>query len=143
MIFAEQTNKENESKKDILIQQDAGNDISNNDIDKSYEELLSLIKSYNPKVNEDLIQRAFLTAKKYHANQFRKSGEPFIMHPIEVAKILAHIELDQASIIAAILHDLVEDTDFTIERVKEEFGEEIANIINGVTKLEKITPSAS
>ena len=60
------------------------------------------------------------------------------MHPIEVAKILSLIELDQASIIAALLHDLVEDTDFSIEKVKEEFGEEIANIINGVTKLEKI-----
>ncbi|MHB1345952.1 MAG: RelA/SpoT family protein [Candidatus Humimicrobiaceae bacterium] len=110
----------------------------NTDIDKNYEELISSIKAYNQKVDENLIQKAFLTAKKYHANQFRKSGEPFIMHPIEVAKILAIIELDQASIIAAILHDLVEDTDFSIEKVREEFGEEIANIINGVTKLEKI-----
>jgi len=108
------------------------------DIDKSYDELLNLIKSYNPKVDEKLIHKAFLTAKKYHANQFRKSGEPFIMHPIEVAKILAQIELDTSSIIAAILHDLVEDTEFTLEKVKEEFGEEIAKIINGVTKLEKI-----
>ncbi|MCL5071694.1 MAG: bifunctional (p)ppGpp synthetase/guanosine-3',5'-bis(diphosphate) 3'-pyrophosphohydrolase, partial [Actinobacteria bacterium] len=108
------------------------------DIDKNYEELISSIKSYNPKLDETLIYKAYLIAKKYHTNQYRKSGEPFVMHPLEVAKILARIELDQASIIAAILHDLVEDTDFTVEKVKEEFGEEIANIINGVTKLEKI-----
>lgn len=108
------------------------------DIDKNYEELISSIKSYNPEANENLIHKAYLIAKKYHANQFRKSGEPFIMHPLEVAKILARIELDQASIIAAILHDLVEDTEFTIEKVKEEFGDEITNIINGVTKLDKI-----
>jgi len=110
----------------------------NTDIDKNFAELMASISSYNPKADIALIQKAFLTAKKYHETQFRKSGEPFIMHPIEVAKILAIIELDQASIIAAILHDLVEDTDFSIEKVKEEFGEEIANIINGVTKLEKI-----
>ncbi|MCE5329463.1 bifunctional (p)ppGpp synthetase/guanosine-3',5'-bis(diphosphate) 3'-pyrophosphohydrolase [bacterium] len=122
-----------ETKSGIILQ---NSEIS--DIDKNYEELISSIKAYNPKVNESLIHKAYLIAKKYHTNQFRKSGEPFITHPLEVAKILARIELDQASIIAAILHDLVEDTDFTIEKVKEEFGEEIANIINGVTKLEKI-----
>ncbi len=85
-----------------------------------------------------MIRKAFLISKKYHESQFRKSGEPFIIHPLEVAKIIASIELDQASIIAAILHDLVEDTEFTIDKVKEEFGEEIARIINGVTKLDKI-----
>ncbi len=131
MVLPEQASKEKEIN-------DSLQEAESIDIDKNYEELISSIKLYNPKVNQGLIQKAFFTAKKYHASQFRKSGEPFIMHPIEVAKILAHIELDQASIIAAILHDLVEDTDFTIEKVKEEFGEEIANIINGVTKLEKI-----
>lgn len=131
MVLPEQASKEKEINGSLQ-------EAESIDIDKNYEELISSIKLYNPKVNQGLIQKAFFIAKKYHASQFRKSGEPFIMHPIEVAKILAHIELDQASIIAAILHDLAEDTDFTIEKVKEEFGEEIANIINGVTKLEKI-----
>jgi guanosine-3',5'-bis(diphosphate) 3'-pyrophosphohydrolase len=130
MILPEQSEKK---KNDMNISES-----ENTDIDKNFEVLMASIKAYNPRADEALIQKAFLTAKKYHANQFRKSGEPFIMHPIEVAKILSNIELDQASIIAAILHDLVEDTDFSIEKVKEEFGEEIANIINGVTKLEKI-----
>jgi len=112
--------------------------VENIDIDKIYEELICSIRSYNPKANENLIYKAYLIARKYHETQFRKSGEPFVIHPLEVAKILAHIELDEASIIAAILHDLVEDTEFTIIRVREEFGEEIANIINGVTKLDKI-----
>jgi len=130
MILPEQPEKK---KTDINISES-----ENIHIDTNYDELIASIKSYNPKADESLIQKAFLTAKKYHTDQFRKSGEPFIMHPIEVAKILSRIELDQASIIAALLHDLVEDTDFSIEKVKEEFGEEIANIINGVTKLEKI-----
>ncbi len=113
-------------------------DLKEERVDDLYNEIINIVKSYNPKVDEDLIYKAFLTAKKYHKNQFRKSGEPFIIHPLEVAKILAQIELDLSSIIAALLHDLAEDTEFTIEKVREEFGDEIAKIINGVTKLEKI-----
>ena len=104
MILPEQSEKK---KTDINISES-----ENIHIDTNYDELIASIKSYNPKADESLIQKAFLTAKKYHTDQFRKSGEPFIMHPIEVAKILSRIELDQASIIAALLHDLVEDTDF-------------------------------
>ena len=89
-----------------------------------------------------LLDKAYAIAKKHHENQYRKSGEPFIIHPLEVAKILAEIELDQTSIIAAMLHDLIEDTEFTYEKVKAEFGEKIANIINGVTKLDRIVFSS-
>ena len=107
-----------------------------------FAELISKVKSYNPQLDEKLLTKAYEIAKKYHDTQYRKSGEPFISHPLEVAKILAEIELDQTSIIAAILHDLIEDTEFTYEKVKKEFGATAADIINGVTKLDKIVFSS-
>lgn len=118
--------------------------IKTKDIDTGamFAELISKVKSYNPQLDEKLLTKAYEIAKKYHDTQFRKSGEPFISHPLEVAKILAEIELDQTSIIAAILHDLIEDTEFTYEKVKKEFGTTVADIINGVTKLDKIVFSS-
>lgn len=106
--------------------------------DLIFNRLVKKIKSYNTHLDENLVQKAYFISKKYHQDQYRKSGEPFIVHPLEVADILADIEMDQTSIIAAILHDLVEDTEFSLEKVKKEFGKETANIINGVTKLDKI-----
>lgn len=108
------------------------------DSDKIFEELIGKIKSYNPNVDLKLLDKAYSTAKKYHDNQFRKSGEPFIIHPLSVGMILADIELDQTSIAAAILHDVVEDTEYNLEKVMSEFGNSIARIINGVTKLDKL-----
>ncbi|MBE3089826.1 MAG: bifunctional (p)ppGpp synthetase/guanosine-3',5'-bis(diphosphate) 3'-pyrophosphohydrolase, partial [Actinobacteria bacterium] len=112
------------------------------DTDAMFAELIAKVKSYNPQLDEKLLTKAYEIAKKYHDTQYRKSGEPFISHPLEVAKILAEIELDQTSIIAAILHDLIEDTEFTYEKVKKEFGASAADIINGVTKLDKIVFSS-
>jgi len=112
------------------------------DTDALFAELIAKVKSYNPQLDEKLLTKAYEIAKKYHDTQYRKSGEPFVSHPLEVAKILAEIELDQTSIIAAILHDLIEDTEFTYEKVKKEFGATAANIINGVTKLDKIVFSS-
>jgi len=103
-----------------------------------FTRLIKKIKAYAPNIDEELLTRAYLTAKKYHGDQLRKSGEPFIVHPLEVANILAEIGLDQTSIVAAILHDLVEDTEFSLVNIEKEFGGEIAKIINGVTKLDKI-----
>ena len=108
------------------------------DSDKIFKELIRKIKSYNPNVDLKLLDKAYSTAKKYHDNQFRKSGEPFIIHPLSVGMILADIELDQTSIAAAILHDIVEDTEYNLEKVMSEFGNSIARIINGVTKLDKL-----
>jgi len=108
------------------------------DIDLIFKKLIKKIRSYNPTIDEKLLEKAYLTSKKYHQNQYRKSGEPFIIHPLEVAGILADIELDQTSIVSAILHDVVEDTDYSLEKAKKEFGQKTANIINGVTKLDKI-----
>ncbi|MDD5621834.1 MAG: bifunctional (p)ppGpp synthetase/guanosine-3',5'-bis(diphosphate) 3'-pyrophosphohydrolase [Actinomycetota bacterium] len=106
--------------------------------DLIYSKLIKKIKSYNPDVDEQLVEKAYETSKKYHQNQYRKSGGPFIVHPLEVAGILAGLELDQVSIVSAILHDVIEDTDYSLEAAKKDFGPNIANIIDGVTKLDKI-----
>lgn len=108
------------------------------DTDSMFTDLIRKIKTYNKSIDEELLKKAYDTAKKYHKDQIRKSGEPFIIHPLQVAMILADIELDQTSIAAAILHDVVEDTEYNLEKVTAEFGNSIARIINGVTKLDKL-----
>ncbi len=87
----------------------------------------------------ELIDRAFDFALKAHAGQERKSGEPYITHPVAVAEILADIGLDSATLAAALLHDTVEDTSYSLELVKKEFGNEVASLVDGVTKLDKLT----
>ncbi len=104
----------------------------------SLEKLPEEIKSYTKDPDLDLVKRAYYFAKKAHEGQNRVSGEPFLMHPLEVAKIMAQLELDVISISAALLHDVVEDTPVTKEELREEFGPEIELLVNGVTKLSKI-----
>ncbi len=108
------------------------------DTDAMFERLVDKVSSYNPQVDKKLMREAYSIAKENHKDQHRKSGEPFVAHPLEVATILANIEMDQVSIVSAILHDLVEDTEFSVKTIKKKFGKKIANIINGVTKLDKI-----
>lgn len=100
--------------------------------------LMDTVKSYMPEANLELIERAYLVAKEGHAGQTRASGEPYINHPLNVAAILAELQLDDTTIAAAILHDVVEDTLFTLEEIEDMFGEEIALLIDGVTKIGKI-----
>jgi len=107
--------------------------------EKGYEELIKKIKKYHPAENFDLVKKAYDLAKKAHGEQVRKSGEPYLIHPIAVANILAELELDKESIIAGILHDVVEDTEYTVEDITEMFNEEIALLVDGVTKLSAIT----
>lgn len=107
-------------------------------MDNSYNRLVEKIKQYNPGCNLSLIEKAYLLSKKVHDGQMRESGEPFISHPLEVAHTLADLELDCTAIIAGILHDTVEDTYCTIEQLKEQFGEEIVTLVDGVTKLDRI-----
>ncbi|AZR73091.1 (p)ppGpp synthetase [Anoxybacter fermentans] len=102
------------------------------------QDLLEKIKSYTNDPDLDIVGRAYEFARKAHEGQFRDSGEPFFNHPVEVAEILAELELDVITIAAALLHDVVEDTDITIEQIEEEFGKEIALLVNGVTKLSQI-----
>lgn len=103
-----------------------------------YQDLISRVKKYHPSDNITQIERAYEIANNAHANQFRKSGEPYIIHPLSVAIILAELQLDKESIIAGLLHDVVEDTFITEEEIEKEFGKDVAIIVDGVTKLEKI-----
>ncbi len=103
-----------------------------------FPELLKNALENNPKVNLDLITKAFEYAKEKHGSQMRKTGHPYYVHPLAVANIVAKLNLDEASIVAALLHDTIEDTDATIEEITELFGAEVADIVNGVTKLGEI-----
>jgi len=102
------------------------------------EPLLRIVRANNPKEDFDLIQRAFTVAEKYHEGQKRKSGDPYITHPVAVATILAELGLSGATLAAALLHDTVEDTPYTLEELRGEFGDEIAKLVDGVTKLDKV-----
>lgn len=103
-----------------------------------YEDLIRRVKKYHPSDDISIIEKAYKVAYNAHIEQLRKSGEPYIVHPLCVAIILADLQLDKESIVAGLLHDVVEDTNMTDEEVKREFGEDVAMIVDGVTKLEKI-----
>ena len=103
-----------------------------------FQKLIDTIKSYHPAEDFSIVYKAYEIAHDAHKNQFRKSGEPYIIHPLNVALILTSLEADLESIAAALLHDVVEDTAYTYENIKSLFGEEIANLVDGVTKLDKI-----
>ncbi|MGO4297149.1 RelA/SpoT family protein [Glutamicibacter sp. MCAF14] len=103
------------------------------------EPLLRTVKSKHPKADLDLLVHAYEVAEKYHEGQKRKSGDPYITHPVAVATILAEMGMTGAILAAALLHDTVEDTDYSLESVKKEFSEEIAMLVDGVTKLDKVT----
>jgi guanosine-3',5'-bis(diphosphate) 3'-pyrophosphohydrolase len=102
------------------------------------DELIARVRDYNPDVDEDLLTRAFRFAAEAHEGQQRRSGEDFIHHPYSVAHICAELELDDVTIAAALLHDVVEDTGIELDELKTEFGEEIANLVDGVTKLTRV-----
>ena len=98
-------------------------------------ELVDLVKSYDPEADEDALNRAYVFAMKKHGAQLRTSGDPYYSHPIEVAGILTKFKLDSSSIIAGLLHDTVEDTDTTVEEIRELFGDQVASLVDGLTKL--------
>lgn len=102
------------------------------------EEILSDIQSYNPNTHVERIEEAYGFSARAHEGQMRKSGEPYLIHPLEVAKILTQLKMDDASIVAAILHDTIEDTDVTKDEILKHFGKEVAEIVDGVTKISKI-----
>jgi GTP pyrophosphokinase len=102
------------------------------------EQLIERIRTYQPTVDADLIQRAYDYSFKMHAGQTRKSGEPYVVHPVSVAGIIADLRLDAASVCAGLLHDVVEDTLATTDDITKAFGVEIAELVDGVTKLSKI-----
>ena len=102
------------------------------------ENLLATVKRYNPDADLGLIERAYALAERSHKGQLRKSGEKYITHPMAVAEILAEIELDATTVASAILHDVVEDTEITIPEVAKLFGDDVAMLVDGVTKLKKV-----
>src|ERR671929_723640 len=102
------------------------------------DELIADVASYNPDVDRDLIARAFRFAARAHEGQQRRSGEDFVLHPWGAAKICAQLRLDDETIAGALLHDVVEDTETQIDDVREEFGEEVAKLVEGVTKLTRV-----
>ena len=99
------------------------------------EELINKVKIYNKFLNPEKLSKAYNYAVKAHENQKRDSGDPYANHPIAVASILSELELDSATIVTGLLHDTIEDTHATYENIKDEFGEEIANLVDGVTKI--------
>ncbi|MCC7048043.1 MAG: bifunctional (p)ppGpp synthetase/guanosine-3',5'-bis(diphosphate) 3'-pyrophosphohydrolase [Alphaproteobacteria bacterium] len=101
-------------------------------------ELVERVKSYDPGVDEEALNRAYVYTVKAHGTQRRASGDPYFSHPVEVAGILSSMKLDSASIITGLLHDTVEDTEATIEEIEELFGQDIARLVDGVTKLSRI-----
>ncbi len=110
--------------------------------DALFAELVSNLQKYLPNVNVEILNKAYRFAAEKHGKQQRQSGELYITHPLEVANILTELNLDQASIIAALLHDVVEDTATTIDEVKQEFGPAVADLVDGLTKLSKINFSS-
>ncbi len=106
-----------------------------------YDELIASVHRYHPSADISMIEKAYKIAYEAHEGQARKSGEPYIIHPLCVAIILADLELDKETIVAGLLHDVVEDTVMTEEEITEEFGEEVALLVDGVTKLGQLNYS--
>lgn len=103
-----------------------------------FQELLELLKKQEGKFNLNRIKKAYLFAKNAHQGQFRMSGIPYICHPLETAKILASLEVDEATLIAGILHDVPEDTQYTVADVEKRFGKEVGSLVSALTKLSKV-----
>ena len=112
------------------------------DPEKLHQELLAGIRKYHPSADLSMIEKAYQVAAEAHKDQKRKSGEPYIIHPLCVGIILADLEMDKETIAAGLLHDVVEDTVMTYDEIKEEFGEEVAQLVDGVTKLGQLSYSA-
>ena len=108
---------------------------------EQFQKLEDSLKAHNPGVDLTMLEKAFALANEKHKEQKRKSGEPFIIHPVAVASMLGEMDMDMPSIIAGMLHDIVEDTSVTIGEIRELFGDEIAYLVDGVTKLKRIPMS--
>ncbi|HQR45584.1 MAG TPA: bifunctional (p)ppGpp synthetase/guanosine-3',5'-bis(diphosphate) 3'-pyrophosphohydrolase [Thermoanaerobaculia bacterium] len=102
-----------------------------------FEDILEKVEGYHPKVDEALLRRAYVVSAHAHRNQLRSSGEPYLVHPLNVAMILADMRLDEVSIATGLLHDVLEDTEMTKERLAELFGPDVAHLVDGVTKISR------
>lgn len=123
---------------EAAAEQDEKKDFVPENPDELYGKLIKLVRENMTENDVSLVEKAYFIAKKAHEGQFRFSGEPYIIHPVSVAIILYNLGMDGESMAAALLHDVVEDTDMTKENIQEEFGEDVANLVEGVTKLGKV-----
>src|SRR5678815_1819011 len=108
-----------------------------------FEDLIEKVRANTPDADTELLRRAYVFSAYEHKGQVRRSGEPYLVHPLEVADILADLRLDVVAIAAGLLHDIVEDTPNTIEKVRELFGERVAHVVEGVTKLSSLQFASS
>src|SRR3954447_15636185 len=106
-------------------------------------DILQRVSSYHPDPDLDIIKKAYVYSAKVHQGQIRKSGEPYLIHPLEVAGILAELKLDEASIVTGLLHDTIEDTLASAEELTELFGKEITELVDGVTKLSQFSATTT
>ena len=111
--------------------------------EKLYQQLVNTIRKYHPSDDMKQIREAYELANEAHKNQMRRSGDPYITHPLHVAIILAELEMDKESIIAGLLHDVVEDTDYTLEDIEKRFGPDVSLLVDGVTKLTRLSLGTS
>src|SRR6188768_911102 len=108
-----------------------------------FEDLVEKVRSANPDADIELLRRAYVFSAYEHKGQVRRSGEPYLVHPLEVADVLADLRLDVVAIAAGLLHDIVEDTPNTIDKVRDLFGEQVAHVVEGVTKLSSLQFASS
>ncbi len=102
-----------------------------------FRDLLEIARANRPNDDLDIVRRAYEICLQHHSGQLRASGEPYLVHPLEVAILLGEMKLDTTAIAAGLLHDAIEDTAFTVEELKQQFGEQVADIVEGVTKISK------
>ncbi len=107
-------------------------------ISEVLEPLIAMHRATHPKADIRLLQRAYECADRWHSGQYRKSGDPYITHPLAVASLLAELGMDTTTLVAALLHDTIEDTDYTLDQMRGEFGGEVTLLVDGVTKLDKV-----
>ena len=103
-----------------------------------YEDLAEKVARYHPGASLDMIQRGYVVSAKYHKGQVRMNGEPYLTHPLEVANILAELKLDPVAVTAGLLHDVIEDTLMSPEELRKQFGDEVYQVVDGVTKIPEI-----
>ena len=108
-----------------------------------FEDLLEKVRAYSPDADVEMLRRAYVFSAFEHRGQVRRSGEPYLIHPLAVAEFLVELKLDAVAIAAGLLHDVVEDTLTTIERIRELFGPEVAHVVEGVTKISAIPFSST
>ena len=100
-----------------------------------FEEILERVEAYNPQSDQNLLRRAYVFSAKEHRGQARRSGEPYLVHPLNVAAILADFKADDVSIVVGLLHDVLEDTLTTKESIAQQFGPEVADLVDSLTKI--------